>query len=69
MELKSLDSTKKIAQAVAIKLKINDFILLSGNLGTGKTTFTRFLINYLQKIVPKKFKKIISRLILFHMHI
>ena len=53
MELKSLDSTKKIAQAVAINLKINDFILLSGNLGTGKTTFTRFLINYLQKIKQK----------------
>jgi tRNA A37 threonylcarbamoyladenosine biosynthesis protein TsaE len=35
MELKSLDSTKKFAEAVAINLKLNDFILLSGNLGAG----------------------------------
>ena len=60
MELKSLDSTKKIAQAVAISLKINDFILLSGNLGTGKTTFTRFLINYLQKINNRPLEEIVS---------
>jgi tRNA threonylcarbamoyladenosine biosynthesis protein TsaE len=60
MELKSLDSTKKIAQAVAINLKINDFILLSGNLGTGKTTFTRFLINYLQKINNRPLEEIVS---------
>ena len=60
MELKSLDSTKRIAQAVAINLKINDFILLSGNLGTGKTTFTRFLINYLQKINNRPLEEIAS---------
>jgi tRNA threonylcarbamoyladenosine biosynthesis protein TsaE len=60
MELRSLDSTKKIAQAVAINLKINDFILLSGNLGTGKTTFTRFLINYLQKINNRPLEEIVS---------
>ena len=60
MELKSLDSTKKIAQAVAIKLKINDFILLSGNLGTGKTTFTRFLINYLQEKNQIPLEEIVS---------
>ena len=60
MELKSLDSTKRIAQAVAINLKINDFILLSGNLGTGKTTFTRFLINYLQKINDRPLEEIVS---------
>ncbi len=44
MELKSLDSTKKVAEAISINLKPNDFVLLSGNLGAGKTTFTRFLI-------------------------
>ena len=60
MELKSLDSTKKIAQAVAINLKINDFILLSGNLGTGKTTFTRFLINYLQEKNQLPLEEIVS---------
>ena len=49
MELKSLDSTKKVAEAISINLKTNDFVLLSGNLGAGKTTFTRFLIHFLQQ--------------------
>ena len=60
MELKSLDSTKKFAEAVAINLKLNDFILLSGNLGTGKTTFTRFLIHYLQQKYQRPLEEIVS---------
>ena len=60
MELKSLDSTKKIAETVAINLKPNDFILLSGNLGAGKTTFTRFLINYLQQKNQRPLEEIVS---------
>jgi len=60
MELKSLDSTKKIAEAFAINLKPNDFILLSGNLGTGKTTFTRFLIHYLQQKNQHPLEEIVS---------
>jgi tRNA threonylcarbamoyl adenosine modification protein YjeE len=60
MELKSLDSTKKIAEAVAINLKQNDFILLSGNLGAGKTTFTRFLIHYLQQKNQRPLEEIVS---------
>ena len=60
MELKSLDSTKKFAEAVAINLKLNDFILLSGNLGTGKTTFTRFLIHYLQQKNQRPLEEIVS---------
>lgn len=60
MELKSLDSTKKVAEAVAINLKPHDFILLSGNLGTGKTTFTRFLIHYLQQRNKHPLEEIVS---------
>ena len=60
MELKSLDSTKKVAEAVAINLKQNDFILLSGNLGAGKTTFTRFLIHYLQQKNQRALEEIVS---------
>ena len=60
MELKSLDSTKKFAEAVAINLKLNDFILLSGNLGAGKTTFTRFLIHYLQQKNQRPLEEIVS---------
>ena len=60
MELKSLDSTKRVAEAVAINLKPNDFILLSGNLGAGKTTFTRFLIHYLQQKYQRPLEEIVS---------
>ena len=60
MELKSLDSTKKFAEAVAINLKLNDFILLSGNLGAGKTTFTRFLIHFLQQKNQRPLEEIVS---------
>jgi len=60
MELKSLDSTKKIAEAIAINLQKNDFILLSGNLGSGKTTFTRFLINFLQEKNNRPLEEILS---------
>ncbi len=60
MELKSLDSTKRVAEAVAINLKPNDFILLSGNLGAGKTTFTRFLIHYLQQKYQHPLEEIVS---------
>ena len=60
MELKSLDSTKKTAEIVANNLKLNDFILLSGNLGAGKTTFTRFLIHYLQQKNKRPLEEIVS---------
>ena len=60
MELKSLDSTKKFAEAISINLKTNDFVLLSGNLGAGKTTFTRFLIHFLQQKNQRPLEEIVS---------
>ena len=60
MELKSLDSTKKIAETIAINLKKNDFILLNGNLGSGKTTFSRYLINFLQKKNNRLLEEVLS---------
>jgi len=60
MELKSLDSTKKIAETIAINLKKNDFILLNGNLGSGKTTFSRYLINFLQKKNNRPLEEVLS---------
>lgn len=41
--LKSISDTEKIAVKVAEKVKNGGIILLSGNLGSGKTTFTKFL--------------------------
>ena len=40
--------TQKIAEKIANKINKNTTLLLYGNVGVGKTTFIRYLINYLQ---------------------
>ena len=40
--------TRKIAEKIANKVKKNTTLLFYGNIGIGKTTFIRYLINYLQ---------------------
>ena len=40
--------TKKIAEKIANKVKKDTTLLFYGNIGIGKTTFIRYLINYLQ---------------------
>lgn len=47
MKLNSLEDTKKLAEKIASGVKKGDVIALSGDLGAGKTTFSRFFINYL----------------------
>ncbi len=42
-------NTKLISQNISKFLSKGDIIYLIGELGVGKTTFVRFLINYLQK--------------------
>ena len=49
MIIKSLEQLYSFSKKVADKLKEKDCIFLTGEIGVGKTTFTRFLINYLQK--------------------
>ena len=49
MIIKSLDQLNTFSEKVADYLKEKDSILLFGEIGVGKTTFTRYLINYLQK--------------------
>lgn len=44
---KSLDDTKKIAQEIAQMLHIGGVVALTGELGSGKTTFTRYLVENL----------------------
>lgn len=44
----SKEETQKLAQKLATKLKAGDVVLLSGNLGVGKTTFTQGLAKTLQ---------------------
>ena len=45
IRIKNLNETKILAQKVSKSLSIPFFICLSGEIGSGKTTFARFLIN------------------------
>ena len=49
MIIKSLDHLRLITNKVAGKVSQKDCIFLIGEIGVGKTTFTRNFINYLQK--------------------
>ena len=49
MIVKSLEHLNSLSQKVAEKLSKNDCIFLIGEIGVGKTTFARYLINYLQE--------------------
>ena len=40
------EETKKIAVSLASKLEVGDIIVLSGNLGSGKTKFTEGVLSY-----------------------
>ena len=43
----TLEQTKHLAEQFADSLKVGDVVLLSGDLGAGKTTFTQFVFKYL----------------------
>lgn len=45
--LKSEEDTKKFAKGLAAKIKPGDVLALYGDLGAGKTTFTRYLVEAL----------------------
>ena len=49
MIIKSLDHLKSVSNQIAEKVSNGDCIFLIGEIGVGKTTFTRNFINYLQK--------------------
>ena len=55
MELKSLEDTKKFSSKISKNIKQGDIIFLYGEIGAGKTTFVRFLINDLEN--KNKIKK------------
>ncbi len=50
-----LSQIDKISKKIIKKIQYNDCLFLTGEIGTGKTTFTRSLINQLQK--KSKIKK------------
>ena len=52
--------TKSVAEKFSKLLKKGDFVLLSGNLGVGKTTFIRHIINSLQKTNKQQISEVPS---------
>ena len=52
--------TKSVAEKFSKLIKQGDFILLSGNLGVGKTTFIKYIINSLQKANNQKISEVTS---------
>ena len=56
----SLESLKKFCENVSLYLKKGDIICLSGDLGSGKTTFSRYLINSIYKNQNKEPPNIIK---------
>ena len=60
MIIKSLEQLNFFSKKVANHLTEKDCIFLIGEIGVGKTTFTRFLINYLQKKEDSKISEVLS---------
>ena len=48
MQLKSLEDTQKFSKNISKIISAGDIIFLYGDIGVGKTTFVRFLINHLE---------------------
>ena len=53
-------NTESVAEKFSKLIKRGDFILLSGNLGVGKTTFIKYVINFLQKLNKHKISEVTS---------
>ena len=60
MIVKSLDHLNSISVKISKKLEKGDCIFLIGEIGVGKTTFTRHLINNLQKQKGSKQTEVLS---------
>ena len=60
MIVKSLEQLTSLSKKVAENLSEKDLIYLVGEIGVGKTTFTRSLINYLQSKLGLKITEVPS---------
>ena len=60
MIIKSLDHLKLISNKIADNVSEKDCIFLIGEIGVGKTTFTRNFINHLQKQAGVKETEVLS---------
>ena len=60
MELSSLKETQNLSKKISRIINIGDIIFLYGEIGVGKTTFVRFLINYLESKNRIKSSEVLS---------
>jgi len=60
MKLKSLEDTQNFAKNICKIIGSGDIIFLYGEIGVGKTTFVRCLINYIEKNKGIKNSEILS---------
>ena len=60
MESSSIQETKKLSKKISKIVQKNDVIFLYGEIGVGKTTFVRFLINHLQEKIRIKKSEVLS---------
>ena len=60
IDLFSEDQTKGLANKIIKKLRLKDIIFLYGEIGVGKTTFTKYLINAFQKNNKMKLTEVTS---------
>ena len=60
MIIKSLEHLRLVSKKIADNISENDCIFLVGEIGVGKTTFTRNLINYLQEKKGIKLTEVLS---------
>ncbi len=60
MIIKSLEHLNQISKTISKKLENGDCIFLNGEIGVGKTTFTRYLINNLQNQKGVKVTEVLS---------
>ena len=60
MQLKSLEDTKNFSKNISKIIKSGDIIFLHGEIGVGKTTFVRFLINHIESKSRTKNSDILS---------
>ena len=60
MQLKSLKDTKNFSKKISKIIKQGDIIFLYGEIGVGKTTFVRLLINHLESMNKIKNSDVLS---------
>ena len=60
MKISSLTDLRKLSKDIKNKLLPGDFIFLYGEIGVGKTTFARFLINNFEKENNLKSSEVLS---------